>query len=95
MVSNGETKLDLLTHVRYPLLERWEKNVVRSHIRELISVRDTIMEKKDYVLNYFNNRSTNASAESFNSKLKGFRAQVRGGGTDMPVFMYRTVKIFG
>ena len=94
MVSNGETKLDLLTHERYPLLERWEKNVDRSHIRELISVRDTIMEKKDYVLNYFNNRSTNASAESFNSKLKGFRAQVRG-GTDMPVFMYRTVKIFG
>lgn len=144
-LSNGETKLDLLTHVRYPLvksgsdwtdfqkkemkilfelyprmktayglvcalrnifkkkqsrekagiaLKRWGKNVGRSHIRELISVRDTIMEKKDYVLNYFNNRSTNASAESFNSKLKGFRAQVRG-VADMPFFMYRTVKIFG
>ena len=75
-------------------LKRWGKNVGRSHIRELISVRDTIMEKKDYVLNYFNNRSTNASAESFNSKLKGFRAQVRG-VADMPFFMYRTVKIFG
>ena len=52
------------------------------------------MEKKDYVLNYFNNRSTNTSAESFNSKLKGFWAQVRG-VADMPFFMYRTVKIFG
>ena len=75
-------------------LKRWGKNVSRSHIRELISVRDTIMEKKDYVLNYFNNRSTNTSAESFNSKLKGFWAQVRG-VADMPFFMYRTVKIFG
>jgi transposase len=26
-------------------------------------------------LNYFNNRSTNASAESFNAKIKEFRAQ--------------------
>lgn len=144
-LSNGETKLDLLTHVRYPLmksgnewtdfqkkemkilfelyprikaayglvcalrnifkkkqsrekarlaLERWGRNVGRSLIRELISVRDTIMEKKDYVLNYFNNRSTNASAESLNSKMKGFRAQVRG-VADMPFFMYRMVKIFG
>lgn len=29
-------------------------------------------------LNYFNNRSTNASAESFNAKMKAFRAQFRG-----------------
>lgn len=52
------------------------------------------MEKKDYVLNYFNNRSTNASAESFNSKIKGLRAQVRG-VADMSFFLYRMVKIFG
>jgi quinol monooxygenase YgiN len=30
------------------------------------------------VLNYFNNRSTNTSAESFNSKIKKFRLQLRG-----------------
>lgn len=66
----------------------------RSLIHELISVRDTIMEKKDYVLNYFNNRSNNASAESFNSKIKGFRVQVRG-VADMSFFLYRMVKIFG
>ena len=52
------------------------------------------MEKKEYVLNYFNNRSTNASTESFNSKMKDFRAQVRG-VTDMSFFMYRMVTIFG
>ena len=46
------------------------------------------------MLNYFNNRATNASAESFNSKMKGFRAQVRG-VADMSFFMYRMVTIFG
>jgi len=30
------------------------------------------------ILNYFKNRSTNASAKSFNTKIKAFRAQFRG-----------------
>ena len=30
------------------------------------------------ILNFFDNRSTNASAESFNAKIKNFRAQLRG-----------------
>ncbi|MCJ7757260.1 MAG: transposase [Gillisia sp.] len=30
------------------------------------------------ILNYFINRSTNASAKSFNAKIKAFRVQVRG-----------------
>lgn len=75
-------------------MKAWAKNVGRSHIRELISARDTIMGKLEYVLNYFNNRPTNASAEALNSKMKGFRTQVRG-VADFPFFMYRLVKIFG
>lgn len=144
-LSNGETKADLLTHVRYPLmkspnewtdfqkdemhllfkieprmkvaygllcalrnifsnikdrkkakkaLHRWYKNVGKTRIREIISVRDTIKSKEEYILNYFNNRATNASAESFNAKVKGLRAQVRGVG-DLPFFMFRCAKIFG
>ena len=31
-----------------------------------------------YMTNYFENRSTNASAESFNAKVKAFRNQFRG-----------------
>ena len=65
----------------------------KSRIRELIAVRDTIKSKEEYVLNYFNNRSTNAAAESLNSKMKGFRAQVRG-VSDLPFFMYHMMKIF-
>ncbi|MBR1569717.1 MAG: transposase, partial [Bacteroidales bacterium] len=37
---------------------------------------------------------TNASAESFNSKIKSFRAQVRG-VSDLPFFMFRLCKLFG
>ena len=75
-------------------LHEWYKNVGKSQIWELGSVRDTIKSKEEYVLNYFNNRSTNASAESLNSKMKGFRAQVRG-VADLPFFMYRLMMIFG
>ena len=57
-------------------------------------MRDTIKSKEEYVLNYFSNRSTNAAAESFNSKIKGLRAQVHG-VCDLPFFMFRCTKIFG
>ena len=49
---------------------------------------------KEEVLNYFINRSTNAHAESLNSKLKGFRAQLRG-VQDLPFFMFRASIVFG
>ena len=75
-------------------LHKWYKNVGKTRIRELISVRDSIKSKEEYILNYFNNRSTNASAESFNSKIKGLRAQVHG-VNDLPFFMFRCAKIFG
>ncbi|MCI7293191.1 MAG: transposase, partial [Butyricimonas virosa] len=45
------------------------------------------------ILNFFNNRSTNASAEAFNAKLKDFRAQFRG-VLDIKFFLFRVAKIF-
>lgn len=51
-------------------------------------------EGKCVVLNYFIACSTNASAESLNSKMKAFRAQLRG-VSDLPFFMYRLSTIFG
>ena len=65
-------------------------DVSKSLIRELIAARDTIKSKEEYVLNHFTNISTNASAESLNSKMKGFRSQVMGVSV-----MYRLMKIFG
>ncbi len=37
----------------------------------------TIYTHYKEILNFFDNRSTNASAESFNAKLKAFRANLR------------------
>ncbi|WP_429417504.1 transposase [Roseimarinus sediminis] len=39
------------------------------------------------------NRSTNASAESFNAKIKAFRSQFRG-VRNIPFFLYRLAKIY-
>ncbi len=37
-----------------------------------------LSEHYESILNYFDNRSTNAYAESFNSKIKDFRRAFRG-----------------
>ena len=75
-------------------LHDWYKVVNRCTIREVKSARDAIRSREDNVLNYFIARSTNASAESLNSKMKAFRAQLRG-VSDLPFFMYRLCTIFG
>ncbi|MBD0402954.1 transposase [Flammeovirga sp. EKP202] len=49
---------------------------------------------KDKITNYFNSRSTNAYAESFNSRIKDFRREFRG-VTDLKFFLFRISKIFG
>ncbi len=46
------------------------------------------------IMNFFQARSTNASAESFNAKIKTFRGLVRG-VTDKKFFLYRLAKIYG
>jgi len=45
------------------------------------------------ILNFFTNRSTNASAESFNAKIKLFRANLRG-VADTKFFLFRLEKLF-
>ena len=75
-------------------LHEWYQTVADCSLREVKSARDTIKDREENVLNYFINHATNAAAESLNSKLKGFRAQVRG-VSDLPFFMYRICKIFG
>jgi len=55
---------------------------------------ETIKLHEFNILNYFINRSTNASAESFNAKLKGFRSLVRG-VRDKKFFLFRLAKLYG
>ena len=75
-------------------LHEWYQKVAACTLREVKAARDAIKYKEDEVLNYVINRSTKAHAESLNSKLKGFRAQLRG-VQDLPFFMFRASVIFG
>ena len=50
-------------------------------------------ELSQTILNYFDNRSTNASAESFNAKIKAFRAQFRG-VRNVDFFLFRLTQIY-
>jgi len=57
------------------------------------SVVNTIKNNYNHILNYFNNRSTNASAESFNAKIKALRRQFRG-VRNVEFFLYRLMMIY-
>lgn len=67
---------------------RWFEKVGQSNIKPLVSAANTVQQNIGKVLNYFPDGSTNASAESFNAKLKGFRALVRG-VRDINFFLFR------
>jgi len=74
-------------------LEKWYREIDESSILELISAANTIKANEGKILNYFYTRSTNASAESFNAKLKGFHSLLRGVG-DINFFLFRVEKLF-
>lgn len=75
-------------------LEEWYKDVNACTLREVKSVRDTIKYYEDEILNYFIKRETNASAESLNSKIKIFRADLKG-VNDVSFFMFRVFTVLG
>ena len=75
-------------------LDQWYAKVEAEQIDAFTVVAESIRVHEDTILNYFTHRSTNASAESFNAKLKGFRALVRG-VRDIPFFLFRVGKIYG
>lgn len=74
-------------------LDKWYEKINESSISELISASNTIKTNEGKILNYFYTRSTNASAESFNAKLKGFRSLLRGVG-EINFFLFRVEKLF-
>ncbi len=74
-------------------LAQWYNKVEETEFKSFNIISRTIQIHYETILNYFNNRSTNASAESFNAKIKAFRAQFRG-VRDIPFFLYRLTKIY-
>ena len=73
-------------------LARWFNKVEKLGVDNFYTVIDTFENHYDTILNFFINRATNANAESFNAKVKAFRAQFRG-VTDIPFFLYRLMNL--
>ncbi len=74
-------------------LKKWYNKVTDYDNDAFNTASATIYQRQDEVLNYFVNRSTNASAESLNAKIKNFRAQLRG-VIDVDFFLYRLTHIY-
>lgn len=74
-------------------LARWYNDVEALASGEFNKVLETFENHSKTIVNYFKDRLTNASAESFNAKIKAFRTQFRGVG-DIKFFMYRLVTLF-
>lgn len=74
-------------------MEDWIQAVEDSGLETMQSCANTVNNHLGKILNYFPDGSTNATAESFNAKLKGFRSLVRG-VKDMKFFLYRITKLY-
>ncbi|KAA6321094.1 hypothetical protein EZS27_029218 [termite gut metagenome] len=59
-------------------LAKWYNQVTDSEFKSFNTIAATVYEHYDEIVNFFINRSTNASAESFNAKIKAFRTSMRG-----------------
>lgn len=75
-------------------LHAWYQDVEKTGFDSFITAMESIKSREGTILNFFLHRATNASAESFNAKLKGFRALVRG-VTDREFFLYRIKTFYG
>lgn len=79
--------------VAYTKLAKWFNDVTESGFKSFNTITATIYAHYPNILNFFDNRSTNASAESFNAKIKAFRATQRG-VRDISFFLFRLAKIY-
>ncbi len=75
-------------------LDNWYRKTEEKNLDSFITASESISLRETTILNYFLNRSTNASAESFNAKLKGLRSVVRG-VRDKKFFLFRISKLYG
>jgi transposase len=71
----------------------WIEKTKKLKIEEFNSTAKSISYHLNNILNFFDNRSTNANAESFNAKIKLFRANLRG-VTHAKFFSFRLKNLF-
>lgn len=71
----------------------WMVKSINMKSNEFFTTAHTIYNNLDNILNFFKYRNTNANAESFNAKIKLFRANLRG-VSDTTFFLFRLAKLF-
>jgi transposase len=74
-------------------LARWYDLVDKSGFLAFGTIARTIQTHYLNIINFFDRRSTNAASESFNAKIKAFRAQFRG-VRDKAFFLFRLTKLY-
>ena len=74
-------------------LAKWYNDVEAFGDNQFNKVLETFENHNPTIINYFEQRLTNASAESFNAKIKAFRTQFRGVG-DIKFFMFRLATLY-
>lgn len=79
--------------IAFTRLARWHDKVEKTGFKTFNTIAKSIQEHYLTILNYFDNRSTNASAESFNAKIKAFRASFRG-VRNVSFFLFRLSNIY-
>jgi transposase len=79
--------------IAYTKLARWFNDVTDSGFKSFNTISATVYSHYQNILNFFDNRNTNASAESFNAKIKAFRSTQRG-VVDIPFFLFRLANIY-
>ncbi len=74
-------------------MARWYNKVEEAGLHSFNVIAATFYEHYDEILNFYNNRSSNALAETFNAKIKLFRANLRG-VADKNFFLFRISKLY-
>lgn len=74
-------------------MARWYNKVEDAGFKSFNIIAATFYEHYDEILNFYNNRASNAMAESFNAKIKLFRANLRG-VVDKKFFLFRIANLY-
>ena len=74
-------------------MARWYNKVEEAGLHSFNVIAATFHEHYNEILNFYNNRSSNALAESFNAKIKLFRANLRG-VADKKFFLFRIANLY-
>ncbi|PCJ81885.1 MAG: hypothetical protein COA49_02675 [Bacteroidetes bacterium] len=88
LYNNCKDKSIAMTRLMY-----WYNDVEKSGFKSFRIITNTITHNYREILNYFDIRSINAAAGSFNAKIKAFRMQLRS-VRNKEFFLFRLTQIY-